>query len=731
MSTESTYTSYLIDRIATDKNHWMNVKNAREIRSKKGYKISSTISAHPTATKRFNADSLRKLGLKRDIDLILHLPMRYEDETTLRKIGDLLPSELAQVEGTVMLSEVSYSPRRQWIVKIANNGDELILRFLNFYGSQQKKLSIGTRVRVRGEVRSGFLGLEMVHPSYRVVSEGQMLPETLTPIYPSVAGLSQTYLRRAITNAIERTPLPALLPTGLIEEAIDAPMVLPSLADAVRFLHAPPSHISVVTLSKRSHPAWLRIKCEELLAQQLSLKCVQSTRHHLNAPVFSMPLPGGILERFEAGLPFRLTIAQQRVWKEIYTDLSAPHPMQRLLQGDVGSGKTIIAALAAAHAIDAGYQAAVMAPTEILAEQHMRKFFIWLAPLGVRVVWLVGSMKTKEKREVLKKIASGEAQLIIGTHAIIQDTVKFFSLGISIVDEQHRFGVAQRLALRGKIHSINSDTVPNQLMMSATPIPRTLAMTYYADLDVSVIDELPPGRKPIVTKLVPTTRRQEVMERVRLAGLAGRQIYWICPLVDESESLQLQTAVHTHAQLVASLPELRVGLMHGRLLPTEKIEVMAAFASGELDLLVATTVIEVGMDVPNASLMIIEHAERFGLAQLHQLRGRVGRGSTESICLLMYSSPLSMTAKARLKTMRQTTDGFAIAQRDLEIRGPGEFLGARQSGAVMLRFIDLVEDAWLIPGLQVVAEMLLREHPHTVTAHLDRWLGARDEFLQA
>ncbi|WP_150699832.1 ATP-dependent DNA helicase RecG, partial [Pandoraea terrae] len=683
------------------------------------------------AQKRGSADKLAKLGLKRDIDLILHLPMRYEDETTLRKIGEVLPSELAQVEGTVTSSEVAYRPRRQWLVKIADDGHELVLRFLNFYGSQQKQLSPGTRVRARGEVRGGFFGLEMVHPSYRVVTDDQALPDALTPVYPSAAGLSQAYLRRAIANAIDRTPLPELLPPGLVEAAIGPEHALPPLAAAVRLLHAPPPDVSETALSERSHPAWLRIKCEELLAQQLSLKRAQAARRRLAAPALGARVPGGLLERFEAALPFRLTGAQQRVWTEIRDDLGAPHPMQRLLQGDVGSGKTIIAALAAAQAIDAGYQAAIMAPTEILAEQHLRKLSAWLAPLGVGLAWLAGSMKAKEKREALARVASGEAKLVIGTHAIIQDTVAFDRLGLAVVDEQHRFGVAQRLALRSKMQSSGGDAMPHQLMMSATPIPRTLAMTYYADLDVSVIDELPPGRSPVLTKLVSDSRRDEVVERVRAAALSGRQVYWVCPLIEESEALQLQTAVDTHAQLVAALPELRVGLVHGRLSPAEKAAVMEDFTRGDTHLLVATTVIEVGVDVPNASLMVIEHAERFGLAQLHQLRGRVGRGSAESVCLLLYASPLSMGAKARLQTMRETTDGFVIARRDLEIRGPGEFLGARQSGAAMLRFVDLNEDAWLIPGAQEAADTLLRAHPQAVTAHLERWLGAREDFLKA
>lgn len=682
------------------------------------------------------ADKLAKLGLTRDLDLILHLPMRYEDETTLTPIDNLLPGQNAQVEGVVVASEVTFRPRRQWVVRVQQGEDELTLRFLNFYGSQQKQLAPGARVRVRGDVRGGFFGLEMVHPAYRVVEEGAPLPQSLTPVYPSTAGVSQAYLRQAIANALERTPLPEQLPPGILNDALgtSANGALPSLADAVRLLHNPPASAPQAALVERSHPAWLRIKFEELLAQQLSLKRAQAARRRVSAPRLpDVPRSDGLLARFEAALPFALTGAQQRVWREIRADLAAPHPMQRLLQGDVGSGKTIIAALAAAQTIDAGYQAAIMAPTEILAEQHLLKLSAWLAPLGARVVWLAGSLKARDKRAALAQVASGEAQLVIGTHAMIQDSVEFARLGLAVVDEQHRFGVAQRLALRGKIAATSDagSAVPHQLMMSATPIPRTLAMTYYADLDVSLIDELPPGRVPVLTKIVSDARREEVVARVRAAALAGRQVYWVCPLIEESEALQLQTAIDTHQQLIAALPELRVGLVHGRLPPADKAAVMEAFSRGALHLLVATTVIEVGVDVPNASLMVVEHAERFGLAQLHQLRGRVGRGQAESVCVLMYATPLSLTAKARLQTMRETADGFEIARRDLEIRGPGEFLGARQSGAAMLRFVDLVEDAWLIEPARQAAEALLRDDPVGVSAHLERWLGAREAFLSA
>ena len=680
-------------------------------------------------------DKLAKLGLTRDIDLVLHLPMRYEDETTITPIGELLPGETAQAEGIVVDNEIAYRPRRQLVVKLRDDeGDALSLRFLNFYGSQVKQMAIGVRLRVRGDVRGGFFGLEMVHPTVRPVDEDTPLPQALTPVYPSTAGVSQAYLRKAIDNALARTPLPELLPER-VAQAYCQPLALPPLAEAVRVLHHPSADADETALIDGTHPAWTRIKFDELLAQQLSLKRAHEERRARSAP--SMPRAAGdatLVARLLATLPFELTRAQARVVAEISADLSAPHPMQRLLQGDVGSGKTVVAALAAAQAIDAGYQAAMMAPTEILAEQHARKLRGWLEPLGVSVAWLAGSLKAKEKRAALEAAALGTARLVIGTHAIIQDTVEFERLGLVIVDEQHRFGVAQRLALRAKADRA-ADGVkgfqPHQLMMSATPIPRTLAMTYYADLDVSTIDELPPGRTPIVTKLISDARREEVIARVRDAALTGRQVYWVCPLIEESETLQLQTAIETYETLVAQLPELRVGLVHGRLPPAEKAAVMDAFSRNEVQLLVATTVIEVGVDVPNASLMVIEHAERFGLAQLHQLRGRVGRGSAASVCALLYSNPLSLTARERLKTMRETTDGFEIARRDLEIRGPGEFLGARQSGAAMLRFASLEHDTWLIEPAREAAARLVAEYPDVVMQHLARWLGGREQFLKA
>ncbi|MPV61331.1 ATP-dependent DNA helicase RecG [Burkholderia sp. HI2761] len=683
------------------------------------------------------ADKLAKLGLTRSIDLVLHLPMRYEDETTLTPIGELLPGGIAQTEGVVFDNEVAFRPRRQLVVKIQDDdGEQLVLRFLNFYGSQVKQMAVGQRLRVRGDVRGGFFGMEMVHPAVRVVEADAPLPQVLTPVYPSTAGVSQAYLRKAIENAVERTPLPELLPPE-IERDYLKPLGVPTLAQAVRILHHPGVDSDEAALMDGSHPAWTRIKFEELLAQQLSLKRAHEERRTRAAPAMPRRTASdadALTTRFYAALPFTLTGAQARVVDEIAHDLTLAHPMQRLLQGDVGSGKTVVAALAATQAIDAGYQAALMAPTEILAEQHARKLRAWLEPLGVTVAWLAGSLKAKEKRAAVEAAALGTAQLVIGTHAIIQDTVEFARLGLVIVDEQHRFGVEQRLALRAKAANAANgarDFQPHQLMMSATPIPRTLAMTYYADLEVSTIDELPPGRTPVLTRLVGDARREEVIARVREAALTGRQVYWVCPLIEESETLQLQTAVETYETLAAALPELKVGLVHGRLAPADKAAVMEAFTRNEVQLLVATTVIEVGVDVPNASLMVIEHAERFGLAQLHQLRGRVGRGTAASVCVLLYTGPLSITGRERLKTMRETTDGFEIARRDLEIRGPGEFLGARQSGAAMLRFANLETDGWLIDPAREAAARLIAAYPDVVTQHLARWLGAREQYLKA
>jgi ATP-dependent DNA helicase RecG len=592
-------------------------------------------------------------------------------------------------------------------------------------------------VRVRGEVREGYLGAEMVHPIVRALTPDAPLPASLTPVYPASAGISQTIIRKAVLQALRDTSLKEslaeFLPTKLMAEILPS-NDWPSLQEAIVYLHQPPSDANTQSLLERTHAAWRRVQFEELLAQQISLKRAHAIRRERRAPSFksdqkisktNVTIEEGLLKV----LPFKLTGAQARVWLEIGQDLSNDFPMNRLLQGDVGSGKTVIAALAAARAMDHGYQAAIMAPTEILAEQHYLKMKEWFEPIGIKIAWLSGSLKAKGKRLAQEMIESGDAQLIIGTHALIQDKVSFAKLGLAVIDEQHRFGVRQRLEIQQRVGS--ELFYCHQLMMSATPIPRTLAMTYYADLDVSVIDELPPGRKPIATKVVKAARRDEVIGGLQDWLAKGLQAYWVCPLIEESEVLQLQTAVESFEQLTQALPHFKVGLVHGRLKSEEKAAVMAAFKANEIQLLVATTVIEVGVDVPNAALMVIEHAERFGYAQIHQLRGRVGRGSADSVCVLMYAEPLSLAAKERLQTLRETSDGFVIAERDLSLRGPGELLGAKQSGDSMLRFVDLQRDAWLIELAQVAAERLLAEHGELVDRHLERWLGSRTEFLKA
>ncbi|MDO9271675.1 MAG: ATP-dependent DNA helicase RecG [Rugosibacter sp.] len=672
------------------------------------------------------AGRLARLGLRRDIDFVLHLPLRYEDETRITAVSDALPGVAAQFEVVVVSCDLVFRPRRQLVVRVQDesgtlDNGTLTLRFLNFYPSQQKVLQPGARLRVFGELRDGFLGNEIIHPRFHVVASSDAgsaaLPTSLTPVYPTTAGLGQATLRRLIDRALTRCDLTDTLPADEL-----AKLGLPAFSDAVRLLHAPPPGCVLEQLESRHHPAWRRVQFDELLAQQLSLRRAYTARRARGAP--QLEANGTLTQQLLAVLPFRLTGAQQRAWHEIAGDLAQPHPMQRLLQGDVGSGKTIVAALAMLHAVEAGYQAALMAPTEILAEQHYRKLSVWLAPLGIEVAWLTGSLKKRDKAAVLEKVGTGETALMIGTHALIEEGVMFHRLGLAIVDEQHRFGVRQRLALKEK------GRFAHQLTMSATPIPRTLAMSYYADLDVSVLDELPPGRTPVSTRLVSATRRAEIIARVREACRAGGQAYWVCPLITESETLQLQTAEDTFAQLLADLPDLRIGLVHGRLKGEEKAAVMAAFAANQIHVLVATTVIEVGVDVPNASLMIIEHAERFGLSQLHQLRGRVGRGAAQSVCILLYAQPLGQTARARLKVIFQSTDGFEIAREDLRLRGPGEFIGARQSGLPLLRYADL-EDAALVEQARQLADTLLRETPAIAQAHLDRWLGGREELLKA
>ena len=666
----------------------------------------------------------RKLGYRDPAELILHLPLRYEDETRLTPIRAARPGHTVQVEGGIVHAEVQPRPRRQLVLEVRDEaGDPLFCRLLHFYPNQVTQLKPGVQVRLFGEVRPGFFGNEMVHPRLRVVKPGTPLPNTLTPVYPGVAGLSQNAIRKAVAAALGQADLAETLPEALLRR-----LDLPAFATTLTELHAPPPKADPAILENRRAPTWRRLKFDELLAQQLSLRLAARQRHAHSAPPLADD--GGLGERLLAALPFPLTAAQRRALTEIRRDLARPHPMNRLLQGDVGSGKTLVAAVAVLPALAAGTQAAVMAPTEILAEQLYLKFQEWLTPLGFRVAWVAAALKGKAKRQALADIAAGGVDVAVGTHALFQGGVAFRNLTLAVVDEQHRFGVEQRLALREKGNG-SGDLTPHLLMMSATPIPRSLAMSYYADLDVSVIDELPPGRAPIATKVISLSRRDEVIARLRDYCLSGAQAYWVCPLVEESEKLQLKAAEESHAELTAALPELNIGLVHGRRSAEEKAAVMAAFKAGELHLLVATTVIEVGVDVPNAALMVIEHAERYGLAQLHQLRGRVGRGQRESACLLLYGDPLSDTARQRLRIIKENADGFAIAREDLRLRGPGEFLGARQSGVPMLRFADLEGDQDLLEAARNAAEELLDHQPEAVRRHLGRWLPRGQDYLKA
>lgn len=705
--------------------------------------------------------ALRKLGLVHALDFALHVPLRYEDETRIIKLRDATPGSVVQIEGTVTACEVAYKPRRQLLVSVDDGSDVCTARFFSFYPSQIKALAPGNKVLLRGEVKPGYMGCTMLHPAFKAA--GQSLPDALTPVYPSSGNLPQAYLRRAVQNGLERARAAGLLaetlPAAALQDLHNALRQPPwPLAQALHYLHHPAPDVSIAALEDRSHPAWQRLKAEELLAQQLSQAQSRQERESMHAPALPARA-GGLHEQLLATLPFHLTAAQRRVSGEIAADLARPVPMHRLLQGDVGSGKTVVAALAAAICIGAGWQCALMAPTEILATQHFTKLLDWLTPLGVGVAWLTGSQKTKERREMLARIASGQAQLVIGTHAVIQDKVQFHNLALAIIDEQHRFGVQQRLALRQKMqdtrnaNQANGTTQPHTppapaaephlLMMTATPIPRTLAMSYYADLHVSTIDELPPGRTPVLTKLISQSRRDEVIARIGKQIEQGRQIYWVCPLIEESETLDLQNATATHEELQAALHHLQtpngtaaqVALLHSRLPQAEKKAIMQDFVGGRTSVLVSTTVIEVGVDVPNASLMVIEHAERFGLSQLHQLRGRVGRGTAASVCVLLYATGdtgrVSDTARARLQAMVQTNDGFEIARQDLQIRGPGELLGARQSGSPLLRFADLDADSHLLDWARTWAPAMLQQHPQLAQRHLERWLGSKAEFLKA
>lgn len=668
---------------------------------------------------------LEKLGLVRDWDFALHLPLRYEDETSVTPIGSLAVNTHAQIEGRVADQRFVRTGRGQQLQAVVEDSTgSITIRFLHYFPSIQKQLAVGSTVRLYGEPREGYYGgLEMVHPRIKSGKAAETeLPKALTPVYPAGEGIQQRWLRKRIDRALLDLDL-----TDLVPEAVRTKFGLPGLREALSYIHTPPSGADVIGLQERSAPAWRRLIFDELLAQQITLRESRAVAFQRTAP----PLAGDDAELvgcFLAQLPFNLTNAQRRVTDEILADLAANRPMHRLVQGDVGSGKTVVAALAALRAVASGHQASLMAPTEILAEQHFRKIAAWLEPLGIRTAWLTGRLKTAEKNAALEAVASGEARIVIGTHALIQEGVKFANLGLAIVDEQHRFGVAQRLALRTRPESA---LVPHLLMLSATPIPRTLAMSYLADLDVSVIDELPPGRTPVVTKTVKTSRKDDVLSVVRSVVVQGRQVYWVCPLIEESDKLDLTPATVCRDDLQQRLPDLTVGLVHGAMPAAEKDAVMQDFVSGLTQILVATTVIEVGVDVPNATLMVIEHAERFGLAQLHQLRGRVGRGATQSACILLFGEDISPAGWERLKAIRDTTDGFEIARRDLEMRGPGEFLGERQSGTPLLRFADLDRDEALLAAARRTADAWLEKDRDAALRHAARWFKTVGEFLAA
>ena len=665
-----------------------------------------------------------RLGLRTVQDVLFYLPLRYEDRTRVVPIGTLRSGDRAVIEGEVQLAEIVFRRRRALLVRIADGSGFLTLRFFHFSAAQHEGLARGTRLRCYGEVRMGPAGPEIVHPEYRRVAVDVAVPapESLTPIYPTTEGVQQGRLRMLTGLALAMLPsgdLRDLIPHGVLD-ALD----LPTLEAALRYVHRPPPDADLELLNEGRHPAQRRLAFEELLAHHISLRLLRQEADRDT----SWPLTPctDLVERCLAGLPFRLTAAQSRVWAEIAADLQREHPAMRLVQGDVGSGKTVVAALAALRAVEQGAQAAIMAPTELLAEQHARNFLAWFEPLGVRVALLTGRHTGRVRAALEQDLASGDIQVAIGTHALFQEGIAFKRLALVVVDEQHRFGVHQRLQLRDK--GLADGRYPHQVVMTATPIPRTLAMTAYADLDVSVIDELPPGRTPIRTVVLQDTRRDEVVARIETACRSGRQAYWVCPLIDESEAVRYQAAEETAAALAVALPDVRIGLVHGRMPAAKKDAVMASFKAGKLDLLVATTVIEVGVDVPNASLMIIENAERMGLAQLHQLRGRVGRGSVESTCVLLYHGPLSPIARERLGVIRDTNDGFLVAQRDLELRGPGELLGTRQTGLMQLRVADLLRDADLLPGVQKAAALLLDGPRANIGPLVDRWVGAGERF---
>ena len=672
------------------------------------------------------AEKLGRLGIDSIADLLFHLPLRYQDRTRIAPIGSLRPGDEITIRGEVQLTEVKYGRRRMLLSRVADGTGFIILRFFHFSANQQAGLARGSAIQCFGEVRAGSGGLEMVHPEYRLISvdSEQPIEKHLTPVYPTTEGLRQLKLRSLIDSVLSDAALLEQYLHEWLPSKLLAKEDFPNLIDAVRFVHYPPPDAPLLELQQGLHPSQQRLAFEELLAHQLSLRQLRASHQKNSAP--ALPTNGKLTEKLLGALPFDLTGAQQRVVKEIHADLIQPIPMQRLVQGDVGCGKTIVAALATLQAIEAGYQVAVMAPTELLAEQHRINFTQWLEPLGLSVLWLSGKTKGKARTETLVAINSGDGHVVVGTQALFQEGVEFSKLGLVIIDEQHRFGVHQRMVLRDKgfqNKGASTSYFPHQLVMTATPIPRTLAQTAYADLDLSIIDELPPGRTPVETVVISEQRREQVVARVHKACLEGRQAYWVCPLVEESEHLQCQAAEETAEALQSALPDLRIGLVHGRLKGPQKEQVMRAFKAAELDLLVATTVIEVGVDVPNASLMIIDNAERLGLSQLHQLRGRVGRGAEKSSCVLLYGPAISKTGKARLATLRETNDGFAVAQRDLELRGPGELLGTRQTGLVNLRIADFQRDQALIPHVVICANMMLQDYPEHAPPLIRRWLG--------
>ena len=674
------------------------------------------------------AEKLAARGLLTLQDLWLHLPLRYEDRTQLTPIRSLQPGVPAQVEGRVEAVERGFRYRPVLRVAICDDSQAtLVLRFFHFRSAQVAQLAPGTLVRCYGTPKPGQHGLEIVHPSYRVIgdAEAYSLGDALDPIYPVVEGIGPASMRKLVAQALERLPDEAAL--ELLPPAMLRGLKLPSLRKALLDMHRPSPDADLAALATGTHPAQQRLALEELLAHNLSLRRQRIALQRYRAPALSGP--GKLASQLQAALPFSLTGAQSRVFEQVRADLSQPSPMMRLVQGDVGSGKTVVAAMAAMLAVEAGKQAALAAPTELLAEQHLANLRQWLEPLGIRVAWLAGKVTGKARADALAEVASGVAQVVVGTHALMQEAVVFHDLALAIVDEQHRFGVHQRLALRDK--GATGDSVPHQLIMTATPIPRTLAMAAYADLDVSAIDELPPGRTPVQTIALSGERRPELVERIRAACAEGRQAYWVCTLIDESDEVVAQAAQGTYEALSAQLPGVRVGLVHGRMKQAEKQATMRAFKAGDIDLLVATTVIEVGVDVPNASLMIVENAERLGLAQLHQLRGRVGRGAAASNCVLLYQAPLSLMAKQRLATMRETNDGFVIAEKDLELRGPGELLGTRQTGLAAFRVADLARDAGLLPLVRELADRLLADSPDIADRIIARWVGGAARYASA